>query len=178
MADTIRTQAQILALFPDNVTRQISAQDLRDFVVSVYNAINTAGSGIDLTALETALGELTNVSAAVTGINDLSEFTELGQFRPTGTSNVTVVHPEASVKRVIDNIVVANTSGSAATFRIMVDTDGAAYSEATAIAWDVELAAGSVATFDGPVILSGSGAVAVRSSVANALTFTFYGRKA
>jgi hypothetical protein len=35
MADTQRPRAQILALFADNVTGQISEQDLRDFVVTV-----------------------------------------------------------------------------------------------------------------------------------------------
>lgn len=34
MVDTIRTPAQILALFADNTTGDISPQDLRDFVVS------------------------------------------------------------------------------------------------------------------------------------------------
>lgn len=36
MADTIRTQAAILALFADNYTGEISPQDLRDFVVSTW----------------------------------------------------------------------------------------------------------------------------------------------
>ena len=35
MADTQRTRAQILTLFADNVTGNISAQDLRDFVVTM-----------------------------------------------------------------------------------------------------------------------------------------------
>lgn len=35
MEDTQRTRAEILALFADNVTGQISAQDLRDFAVTV-----------------------------------------------------------------------------------------------------------------------------------------------
>ena len=35
MADTGRSRAQILSLFSDNVTGQISAQDLRDWVVTV-----------------------------------------------------------------------------------------------------------------------------------------------
>jgi hypothetical protein len=35
MADTQRTRAEILALFADNVTGQISAQDSRDFIVTV-----------------------------------------------------------------------------------------------------------------------------------------------
>jgi len=35
MADTQRTRAQLIALFADNVTGQISAQDLRDFLVTI-----------------------------------------------------------------------------------------------------------------------------------------------
>ena len=38
MADVQRTRAAILALFADNVTGQISAQDLRDFVVTLMNS--------------------------------------------------------------------------------------------------------------------------------------------
>lgn len=38
MADTQRTRAQILALFADNVTGQISPQDLRDFVVTIMES--------------------------------------------------------------------------------------------------------------------------------------------
>lgn len=37
MADTQRTRAALLSLFADNVTGQISAQDLRDFLVTVMN---------------------------------------------------------------------------------------------------------------------------------------------
>ena len=38
MADTQRTRAQILALFADNTTGQISEQDLRDFVVTLMES--------------------------------------------------------------------------------------------------------------------------------------------
>jgi len=38
MSDTARTRTAILALFADNVTGQISAQDLRDFLVTVMPA--------------------------------------------------------------------------------------------------------------------------------------------
>lgn len=38
MADTQRTRAALLALFADNVTGQISEQDLRDYLVTVMNA--------------------------------------------------------------------------------------------------------------------------------------------
>ena len=35
MADTPRTQAELLVIFADNVTQDISAQDMRDYVLSV-----------------------------------------------------------------------------------------------------------------------------------------------
>ena len=38
MADVQRTRAAILALMADNVTGQISAQDLRDFIVTVMES--------------------------------------------------------------------------------------------------------------------------------------------
>jgi hypothetical protein len=38
MADTQRTRAEILTLFADNTTGEISAQDLRDFVVTIMEA--------------------------------------------------------------------------------------------------------------------------------------------
>ena len=38
MADTQRTRAQILALFADNVTGQISAQDTRDLIVTLMES--------------------------------------------------------------------------------------------------------------------------------------------
>jgi hypothetical protein len=38
MADTQRTKSAILSLFADNVTGQVSAQDLRDFVVTVMES--------------------------------------------------------------------------------------------------------------------------------------------
>jgi hypothetical protein len=38
MADTQRTRAAILSLFNDNVTGQISAQDLRDYVVTIMES--------------------------------------------------------------------------------------------------------------------------------------------
>jgi len=38
MADTQRTRAALLALFADNVTGQISPQDLRDFAVTIMNS--------------------------------------------------------------------------------------------------------------------------------------------
>lgn len=49
MTDTIRTKSSILGIFPDNLSGEISPQDLRDFVVSVLadaysRVITTSGA--------------------------------------------------------------------------------------------------------------------------------------
>ena len=39
MTDTIRTKAELLALFPDNSSGLGSCQDLRDFIASIFNSV-------------------------------------------------------------------------------------------------------------------------------------------
>ncbi len=45
MADTVRTFAALQALLADNVTGDISPQDVRDFLASVYNWVNASAGG-------------------------------------------------------------------------------------------------------------------------------------
>ena len=45
MADTVRTFAALQALLADNTSGDISPQDLRDFLASVFNWINTVAGG-------------------------------------------------------------------------------------------------------------------------------------
>jgi len=45
MADIQRTRAQLIALFADNVTGQISAQDLRDFLVTLMETPEFTNAG-------------------------------------------------------------------------------------------------------------------------------------
>lgn len=40
MPDTVRTKAELLTLFPDNTTQEISPQDIRDFVVSTLTVLD------------------------------------------------------------------------------------------------------------------------------------------
>ena len=61
MADVQRTRAQILSLFADNVTGQVSAQDLRDFVVTIMES-EFANAG-DFWALPAAQFTTTDKSA-------------------------------------------------------------------------------------------------------------------
>jgi len=146
MSDTVRTEAELLALFPDNNTRQISAQDMRDLIVSVFEAVrNTA------------------------------QDTELAQVRPPGTSPTTLL-AGGGTKKTVNTIQVANTTAGAVTFRLMNDDDGATFDESTALAWDVSLAGNSILSMGGPFIVGANGAMAVRVSVSDALTFTVYGQ--
>ena len=62
MADTRRTRASILALFADNITGDISPQDLRDFVVTAlggYASIKTVEGSTAQTGIGTTPVKLT-----------------------------------------------------------------------------------------------------------------------
>ncbi len=48
MADTIRTLAQLQALLADNTIGNISAQDIRDLLVSVFNFVNDGAGNVSL----------------------------------------------------------------------------------------------------------------------------------
>ena len=57
MADTIRTRAALQSLLADNVNGDISAQDIRDFLVSTYNWVNaTIGGNISYTEGNVGIG--------------------------------------------------------------------------------------------------------------------------
>lgn len=100
----------------------------------------------------------------------------LFQSRPAGTTAATAYSLPASTTTIIKTIVVVNTSGAAATFRLFMHNTGSTYDETTAIAWDVSLSAGAVQQFDGFYVLNGTGATfGVRTNTANALTFSGFG---
>jgi hypothetical protein len=61
-------------------------------------------------------------------------------------------------------------------FRIFADDDGTTYDESTALFWDVTIEGNTTVELDTFMALDGSaGNLAVRTSVANALTFTAFG---
>jgi hypothetical protein len=101
---------------------------------------------------------------------------QLGQTRPSDTTEVSLYSPGANVTAVIKSIWVCNTTASPAAFRIFLDDDGTTYDETTAIFWDVAIAANTtieINTF--AAMNNSSGNLAVRTSVGNALTFTVFG---
>lgn len=101
---------------------------------------------------------------------------QLGQLRPADTNAASIYSPATGVTWVAKSIVVCNTTGSAATFYLYHDEDGTTYSEATALFWNVSVAAAESKTYTFLVTGSNSsGNLAVKSGTADALTFTLYG---
>jgi hypothetical protein len=100
----------------------------------------------------------------------------LGQVAPVGTSPVSVYSPPASTRGIVKTIVVCNTSGSAAKFRLFLDDDGTTYDETTALYWDVEVSPGIPFQIDTMLAMNNvAGNLAFRSDTANALTCTVFG---
>ena len=104
----------------------------------------------------------------------------LAQARPSGTSAVSGYSPPSNFITEITRVLICNTSGSNATFRLFLDDDGTTYDQTTALFWDKLVLADDVAQFpDGDVsnifINSSSGNLGIRTSVGNALTFNIFG---
>jgi hypothetical protein len=102
----------------------------------------------------------------------------LAQARENSTSAVSVHTPPTQHRDKVETIMLCNTSGSAATFRLFFDADGTTYDETTALYWDTALPADSTLTlaFDrGLYMANDSANIAYRSSVANAITISVWG---
>ena len=101
---------------------------------------------------------------------------QLGQLRPADTNAASLYSPASAVDAVVKSIIVANTSGVDASFRIFHDDNGTTYDETTALFWDTPITADDTLVL-GPfaAMADDTGNLAVRSSVGNALTFTAYG---
>lgn len=101
---------------------------------------------------------------------------QLGQLRPANTTAESLYSPGASTTAIIKSIIVVNTSGAAATFRIFVDDDGTTYDETTAHYWDHPIAADTTVQIDTYWAMNdSSGNLAVRTDTNDAITFTCYG---
>lgn len=104
--------------------------------------------------------------------------TQLGQSRPANTTAVSAYSPGVDTEAVVHNVIVCNTSGSVAKFRLFLDLDGTTYDEGTALAWDEAVAADSTYIFEVKLTMNNSaGNLAVRTDTANALTFTLNGEE-
>lgn len=102
----------------------------------------------------------------------------LGQKRENSTNAVFVYSPAASTETIIRSVIIANTTASTVKVRMFLDDNGSTYDETTSLAWDVEIPGNSV--WDREVTLcmnDATGNFAYRSSVANALTISVFGRE-
>jgi hypothetical protein len=107
------------------------------------------------------------------------EFKQLFQVRPPANNTpISAYSPGIGVAAIILYIIISNSSGAAATFKIYNDDDGATYDETTQIRWNVDSFPKVPNEIKGKIIMSNpAGNLAVESSVGNALTFTGWGIK-
>ncbi len=100
----------------------------------------------------------------------------IAQVRPPATTPVSAYSPATGVTGIVRSITVCNTSAAKAKFSIFLDDDGATFDESTALYFEADLQAKQ--TFEREVywpMNNSAGNLGVRSTVANALTFTFHG---
>ncbi len=101
---------------------------------------------------------------------------QLAQVRPTDTSNTDAVSPTGDEVLHITEILVCNTTSSAAPYRIFHDEDGATYDQTTALFYDVSLPATSSDIIELDEWMNdNAGNMVVRSGTGSALTYTFTG---
>lgn len=102
----------------------------------------------------------------------------LGQSRPGDTNAVSVVSPDANEILNITNIFIANTTANTPTFRLFHDEDGTTYDQTTALYYDKATSANDTFHIETNIWMRDAGGnLAVRSSAASELTFTFYGTR-
>lgn len=99
----------------------------------------------------------------------------LGQAAPADSNNADVYTVASGRQAIVSSIVICNTTGSAATFRVFQRIDGATAATSNAIAYDTSVAANSTTTIEVKITLDASDVLTVRSGTGNALTFTVNG---
>jgi len=100
------------------------------------------------------------------------------QSAPTTVTDVAVF--TATVRTEILSIFMANTTASAATARVYHDNDGSTMSAATALLYDISIAANTTCILEAGELFGGinvapTGTIGVGTGTANAITFTGYG---
>lgn len=108
-------------------------------------------------------------------MEDGFELEELVQSRPSGTSATQAYQPDA--RAVVNIVYICNTTASAADASLYIDWNGTTYDQSTALFYGVEIPANSTTVIDEQMIpLTSQSNLAVQTSIANALTFTVYGK--
>jgi len=101
---------------------------------------------------------------------------QIFQHRENSTNAASVYSPGSGETVIIKTIIACNTSGSAATLDIYHDDDGSTYDESTALIWQYNIPlTGGVTILENIMMNDSSGNLAMKSSVANAITVSGYG---
>ena len=99
----------------------------------------------------------------------------LVQTRPAVTTAVTAYTVAENKRLHLQTLAICNTTTSAATYSMYLDFAGTTYNDDTAIYKDITLAANSTISITLPYGLEAGGSVGIKTSVADALNFTFFG---
>jgi len=101
---------------------------------------------------------------------------QLGQSNPANTTAASIYSPPTGYTAVIKEIVVCNTTASAVTFQVCLDTDGTTYTAGTAHFWNVSLAGNTSVQLSVQWGMSNTaGNLSVQTGTSSALTFSVYG---
>ncbi len=101
---------------------------------------------------------------------------QLGQLRPANTTAASLYSPASSTTTIAYSLIVCNTSGASAKYRIFHDDNGTTYDQTTALFYDIALAADTTDVIEIKISANDStGNIAVRTDTNSALTFTLYG---
>jgi hypothetical protein len=99
----------------------------------------------------------------------------LGQSAPANTSNADLYTVPSGRATIVSTIHVANVTGTDATCRIFVVESGDSAVAGNAIAYDVTIAANSMAAFTTGITLAAGDKLVVRTDTSNSLTFHAFG---
>ena len=101
----------------------------------------------------------------------------LGGTAPTTAGTVTLYTCGTAITggAVISTIAIANTTGSAGSYRIFVQDEGAAAATGNAIAFDVAIAANDTVALTLGITLDAADVISVRTTNANQLNFFAFG---
>lgn len=103
---------------------------------------------------------------------------QLGQIRPSTTDPEIIWGPDSDIEGEIESIEVSNCGGVAATYSIFHDHDGITFDESTQLRWNIPLPSPGADSFNVKWSAEKSaGKFAVQCNPAEAITFTFYGKK-
>lgn len=92
-----------------------------------------------------------------------------------GTAALYTVGSAVTGGAVLSTIAIANTTGSAGSYRIFVRDEGVAAAQSNAIGWDIAIAANDTTALTLGITLDVDDIISVRSTNANQLNFFAFG---